>query len=242
MFSGIQGEGTLVGERHIFIRMGGCPFRCHYCDTPLALVPQENCLVEDPPGSRKFHKIPNPISPDKLAEIVAKFANPPGLHRAIAITGGEPLWQSDYLRVALPHLRNLGKRIYLETAGGHVEELKSILEFVDVIAMDFKPPSATAMKPMWAAQREFLRLALVKQVIVKIVVTRSTNLTDLQQIRDVIAEVDRTIPVVIQPVVPAWKVKSSATVAHLLSWQSMLSEKLEQVRIIPQCHKVIQDR
>jgi len=241
VFSGVQGEGPYVGERQLFIRLGGCPYRCHYCDTPNALIPDEVCLVEDPPASRKFRKVRNPVAPDALRSIAAGFLGASGLHRAITITGGEPLWQAAYLKDTLPLLRGFGKRIYLETAGTHVEELKSVLEFVDVIAMDVKPPSATGMKPMWSAHREFLRVALVKEVVVKIVVTRATHQHDLELVRDLVAEVDRTVPLILQPVTPSWKVKVPPTIPQLLAWQAMFAEKLERVRIIPQLHRVLGD-
>lgn len=241
VFSAVQGEGSLVGERHLFVRMGNCPFRCQYCDTPQALVPQEDCLVETSPGSRKFKKHRNPLSPEALSEIVAGFLSHGGLHRAIAVTGGEPLYQDGYLRKALPLLAALGPKVYLETAGVHVPELKSVLEHVGVVAMDIKLPSATGMKSMWTAHRDFLKVALVKQVIVKLVVTRKTITADLEQARDIVAEVDRTVPVILQPVTPAWKVKVAPTPGQLLMWQTLLSEKLSEVRIIPQCHRMLGD-
>ncbi len=241
IYSAIQGEGTLVGERQLFIRLGGCPLRCHYCDTPEALIPTPTCRVEDPPGGRKFRKVPNPISPEGLEPLVAPFLAPGSPHRTVTLTGGEPLWQAAWLRAALPRLRAYGKRLLLETAGAHVDELKGVLDFVDIIAMDMKPPSSTGMKPMWAQHREFLRVALVKQVMVKVIVTRATSLPDLEQVRETVAEVDRTVPVILQPVTPAWKVKNGPTPAQLYLWQAMLSEKLEHVRVIPQCHKLLGD-
>ena len=242
VFSAIQGEGSLVGERHLFIRLGGCPFRCHYCDTPEALVSSPACLVEHPAASRKFRRVPNPISPEALRAIAGEFLAVNGVHRAIVLTGGEPLWQAGYLAKALPLLRTFGKRIYLETAGGHPAELKSIIEHLDVIAMDLKPPSASGLKPMWAAHREFIRTALAKELIVKVVVTRKTTRWDLEQVRDLVAEVDRTVPVILQPVTPAWKIKVPPTIAQLLGWQALLSEKLERVRVIPQVHRALGDR
>jgi organic radical activating enzyme len=243
IFSAIQGEGTLVGERHLFIRMAGCPFRCHYCDTPEALVPADFCRVETPPASRKFRSQPNPVSPESLNGIVSGFMAAEGaVYRAIAITGGEPLVQAGYLQEALPRRRAFGKKIYLETAGAHVAELKSVLEHVDIIAMDIKPPSATGMKPLWTAHRDFLKVALAKHVIVKVVVTRKTLMSEIEQIRDMIAEVDRTLPVVLQPVTPAWKIKSPPSIDHLLMWQLTLAAKLENVRVIPQCHRALEDR
>ncbi len=35
-FHSIQGESTFVGCPCFFIRLGGCPLRCHYCDTEYA--------------------------------------------------------------------------------------------------------------------------------------------------------------------------------------------------------------
>jgi len=241
IYSAIQGEGTLVGERQLFLRFGGCPFRCHYCDTPEALIPAQHCRIEDPPGERKFRKIPNPVSAEMLAEIVKPFMEPGVHHRAIVLTGGEPLWQSAYLKSALPALRAFGQRIYLETAGAHVDELKGILSLVDIVSMDMKPPSSTGMKPLWAQHREFLKVALPKQVMVKVVVTRATSLSDLAQVRDIVSEVDRTIPVILQPLAPAWKAKKIPTPAQLYMWQGLLSEKLENVRVIPQIHKLLGD-
>ncbi len=243
VFSAIQGEGTSVGERQLFVRMGSCPFRCQYCDTPAALVPAEYAQIESPPTSRKFRKVKNPVSPEELREIVGGFLTTDGgVHKAIAITGGEPLWQAGYLRIALPRLREFGRRIYLETAGAHVDELKSILEFVDVVAMDIKPPSATGMKSFWHQHREFLRVSLAKEVMVKVVVTRKTITHDLVQIRDLVSDVDRTVPVILQPVTPMWKAKFPPTIPQLLGWQALLSEKLERVRIIPQVHRALGDR
>ena len=231
----------MAGERHLFIRFGGCPYRCNYCDTPEALIPAQFCRIEDPPGGRKFRKIPNPVAPEMLAEIVKPFMEPGTHHRAIVLTGGEPLWQAAYLKNALPALRAFGQRIYLETAGAHVEELKSILSLVDIVSMDMKPPTSTGMKPLWAQHRQFLKVALPKQVMVKVVVTRGTSLFDLEQVREIVSEVDRTITVVLQPLAPAWKSKKAPTPAQLYMWQSLLSEKLENVRVIPQCHKILGD-
>ncbi len=242
ILSVIQGEGTLIGERHLFIRLAGCPFRCAYCDTPQALVPQPACLVESPPGKRKFRKIPNPIAAAELPALVQPFFAAANVHRAVTLTGGEPLLQAGYLKEVLPSLREMGKRVYLETAGVHVAELRSILDHVDVVAMDVKLPSATGMKPMWAAHRDFLRAALMKHVIIKVVVSRKTLMSELELVRDMVSEIDRTVPVVIQPVTPAWKVKTGASTDQLLTWQALLSEKLNEVRVIPQCHRFLQDR
>src|SRR6516162_11856022 len=37
----IQGEGRHAGVPCHFIRFGGCDFRCSWCDTPFAVLPEE---------------------------------------------------------------------------------------------------------------------------------------------------------------------------------------------------------
>ncbi|MEK7766917.1 MAG: hypothetical protein AAB368_11825, partial [bacterium] len=127
-------------------------------------------------------------------------------------------------------------------AGAHVAEFRSIADHVDIVAMDLKPPSATGQKPQWAAHREFLRVAIARKVFVKVVITKHTATSEIEQARDLVAEIDKTIPFVLQPVTPAWKVKSGPTMAQLLGWQALCALKLEQVRIIPQVHRSLGDQ
>src|SRR5439155_1647250 len=75
-------------------RLGGCPLRCRYCDTPGSLVPVPECRILGPDGERRRA---NPFTPVELeAEVQALVAAAPPL-AALAVTGGEPLAQTDFL-------------------------------------------------------------------------------------------------------------------------------------------------
>ncbi|MBI4374482.1 MAG: 7-carboxy-7-deazaguanine synthase QueE, partial [Deltaproteobacteria bacterium] len=131
IFSSFQGEGTHAGEQHLFVRFQDCELSCKWCDTPATFVENRLCRVEFPPFSKKIRLYPNPISVSGLNEIVLGFDQ-----ETIAITGGEPLQKSGFLKEWLPTLK--GKRILLETAGVHGPELGDLLPWISIVGMDIK--------------------------------------------------------------------------------------------------------
>ena len=36
----IQGEGAVIGKPTVFVRTGGCDYRCSWCDSPYAVLPE----------------------------------------------------------------------------------------------------------------------------------------------------------------------------------------------------------
>ena len=77
-FLSLQGEADAVGWPTFFIRLTGCPLRCHYCDTAYAFH-----------GGKKMSR----------AEILAEIRKHPA--RYVTLTGGEPLLQREHGLVAL---------------------------------------------------------------------------------------------------------------------------------------------
>ena len=93
IFLSIQGETTRTGLPTIFIRLTGCPLRCHYCDTAYA-----------------FHEGRTRSGTDIMAAMAGWDT------RFVTVTGGEPLAQKSCL-ILLQHLCDRGYDVSLETSG-----------------------------------------------------------------------------------------------------------------------------
>jgi len=117
----IQGEGPQVGQLCYFIRFGGCDFRCSWCDSLHAVLPE------------KVMKLPRLSS---LA-IVEEMQKLPGFAKWVILSGGNPLlW---LLGPLVDELHNRGYKVAVETQGSLWKDW--LLE-VDSLVISPKPPSA----------------------------------------------------------------------------------------------------
>lgn len=218
IFSSIQGEGIYAGEPQIFVRFHGCNMSCIYCDTPSEGISEEKSLRS-------------------VLDMISD-SNKDMLIRTVSLTGGEPLLHADFLKVLIPNLREKGYKIHLDTNGALTDKLKEVINFVDVVAMDIKLPSATGDRPLWDEHREFLIIAKSKSVFIKIVITGETDEGDFNKAVELIEDVDKKMPLILQP---ASKFKNFNVVPKtsvLIKWQRSAASKLRDVRIIPQLHKI----
>ena len=95
IFYSLQGEGFLAGTPCVFVRIGGCPLKCRWCDTKFARSPQSG----------------TEYSIDKIVEDVEKWQC-----RSVVISGGEPMVNPD-LSELVTRLKKNKKHITIETAG-----------------------------------------------------------------------------------------------------------------------------
>lgn len=234
--SSVQGEGLVVGYRQVFIRFSGCNISCKYCDTKHQLAANQPCQVEVTPGHNDLHMIANPLSVPEIAAIISKY--PLDRHHSISLTGGEPLIHVEFLKELIPVISDLGPQIYLETNGTLPGALSEVIELVDIIAMDVKMPSVSGCSGLWEQHSEFLRIAKTKQVYVKAVIGDATSFKEIQQLCQVIAQVDKNIPLVLQPVTPKNNVRALNSAA-LMETLDYALKFLPEVRIIPQTHLML---
>lgn len=221
IFSSIQGEGLFVGARQIFVRFKRCNIDCMYCD-------------EDKNRSARM------LTPESLIREIAAEEDAAMRQHSVSLTGGEPLLYDDFLASFLPLLKQSGRKSYLETNGTLPEKLARVIGFVDIIAMDIKLPSATGCGEFWDKHKEFLRIACKNKVFVKAVVTDSTTVEDIIKASEIISEVDSKVPFILQPATTQDKVARGVSTDKLLGFlEAGNKSRIENIRVIPQVHKVL---
>lgn len=176
IFTSIQGEGLYFGTKQLFVRFYGCNINCEFCDTV------GGSFVEY-----------------ELGELLKKIDSYRGQCDSISFTGGEPLLQKDFLASILKLTQADGFKNYLETNGTLPEALSEVVEYVDIISMDFKLPSSAGTPDLWEQHRKFLKIASKKEVFIKAVICEGTTEQDLIQVVNIIKDTAENTVLVLQP-------------------------------------------
>lgn len=126
----VQGEGPLIGRPTIFVRTGGCDYRCVWCDSLFAVLPEYKAAWRQ-------------VSPQEiLGEIQELSGNVP---LPISLSGGNPALQGFGPLIRLGHAA--GYTFLLETQGSVAQPWFSALDW---LILSVKPPSSQ-MTTDWAA-------------------------------------------------------------------------------------------
>ncbi len=232
VFNSIQGEGTHAGTRQVFVRFQQCQLHCAYCDTPRGRSISDTCRIEGTPGTGDFHSVKNPISRGFLLEIIQKLWTPSTRH--VSLTGGEPLIHADFIREL-----DIDYPLYLETNSGFPEEAQKLKDVIAIASCDIKLPEHDSSRHYSELLKNELQTISIfnecTETFVKIVVLPETTKRSLSQAVDGIATIDRSIPLILQPVTSDIRVPQ----ARLFELMDFAGEKLKDVRVIPQIHKMM---
>ncbi len=255
IFGSFQGEGPFVGERHIFVRLAGCSLGCNYCDTAYSMAEAGPARIEE--GADKgFICLENPLPVRTVIKAVLSQEVFPGLNSKLAITGGEPLEQPEFLKSLLEGLNGRFKTL-LETNGILPDALARVKDSVDIISMDFKLPSVTGKGKLWDAHREFVETAGGRELVAKAVVSPKTPVEEVEMAANILAKAAPDTLFVIQPMTPSPGAPrhplprrgegSDGSLAgegggegdYLFGFYSCAKRILRNVRVIPQVHKIL---
>jgi len=216
IFSSLQGEGLLAGQRHLFIRFEGCPIHCQYCD--------------------EWEKIGESKTVAEIVEEVRRLERNEGPHAYISLTGGEPLLQANFLKVLMPALKREGFRLYLETNGILWRELESVADDCDWICMDLKPSSVTGARSFLEEHTRFMSAAKKRKLMIKAVLSDQVDLEEFDELLERTAQNAPDAVLVIQPV--TLEGQTLVTNSFMEMCQRRALKIIKDVRIIPQLHKL----
>ncbi len=240
-FSSFQGVGPRVGERQIFVRLSGCDLRCAFCDTPESFPTPPAARVQRNPGGGAEERPANPLSLTALIEAVRRLDDPPGLHAALSVTGGEPLLHPHAVHALAVAARGLGLRVHVETGGHRPGAVAHVLEVVDEVTPDLKLESATGAPTPWAAHAETYRLLerAGKALAVKAVVGATTPEEEVRAAAAFAAEHLPSAPLVLQPATPLPGGPAAPAVSLLFRLHAAAGAAHPDVRVIPQVHRAL---
>ena len=219
-----QGEGTLIGMPTIFVRLGGCDYRCSWCDTPYAVLPEfrhEWTKMEPADVLAHCHRLartrPKPV---------------------ITLSGGNPALQGD-VETLLEMGHEIGWQFALETQGSVWPDW---LRKVDHLILSPKPPSSGIVQDSFPKHAP---LSPSQHVTCKIVIK---DRTDFDWATDTFTNVghEREIHLVAQ-VCNVYTEGTKATDSEISEMMLVKLDELEKwslatggiwnrVRVLPQLH------
>ncbi len=118
----IQGEGAMIGHQTHFVRLGGCDYRCAWCDTMYAVIPEEVRSNSVPMTAREIVERLQELNPDTPW---------------VTLSGGNPALH--HLDTLIDMLTEAGFKAAVETQGSIY---RPWLERCSLVTVSPKPPSS----------------------------------------------------------------------------------------------------
>jgi 7-carboxy-7-deazaguanine synthase len=145
----IQGEGVLIGQPTVFVRTGGCDYRCSWCDTMHAV-------------DSRFRDDWRPMTAAEIFLEVQRLSG--GRPIMVSLSGGNPAIQPLGELIALG--KSHGYQFALETQGSVAQDWFGDL---DVLTLSPKPPSS-GMQTDFTKLDECIAVARDTKTVLKFVV------------------------------------------------------------------------
>ncbi|QBD83164.1 7-carboxy-7-deazaguanine synthase QueE [Ktedonosporobacter rubrisoli] len=222
----IQGEGALIGRPTVFVRTGGCDYRCSWCDTLYAVLPQ-------------YRDEWQPMSSEAILTRVQHLSG--GHPLLVTLSGGNPAMQP--LAPLLEQGHAQGYTFALETQGSIAQPWFADLE---VLTLSPKPPSS-GQEMRWERLERCLTAACAgsgnagPQICLKIVVFDEADYTYAREVAARYPELplylqagNHTPPHLAQEI-------DTAGILSRLQWlmERVMADQWYEVRVLPQLHTLL---
>ncbi len=220
----IQGEGALIGQPTVFVRTGGCDYRCSWCDTLHAV-------------DNEFRHDWTPMSAEDVFADVEKLSG--GVPIMVSLSGGNPAIQPLGGLINLGHAK--GYKFALETQGSIVKDWFADL---DVLTLSPKPPSSGMDTDYDLLTECITRAGDNVDISLKIVIQDEADYLYARQVSARYPE----LPIYLQPVnhtpPPVDNMDEKIDIDGIMSRMRWLVERAEQdqwrdVHILPQLHVLL---
>ncbi len=132
-FKTVQGEGAFIGKPTVFVRTGGCDYRCQQCDTLYAVLPEHRSEWRSMTTEEVF------------AEVQRLSGQMPIL---VTLSGGNPAIQPFEDLIDLGH--DYGYTFAMETQGSIARPWFTKLDYLTL------SPKASGMRNSWPSEWEHL--------------------------------------------------------------------------------------
>lgn len=212
----IQGEGALIGQPTVFVRTGGCDFRCAWCDTMHAV-------------DSKFRDEWKPMSAAEIFTRVETLSG--GKPLMVTISGGNPAIQPLGGLIALG--KQHGYSFALETQGSIAADWFSML---DVLTLSPKPPSSRMMFDPAKLDECIAAAGPNPQTALKLVVLDDADYAFAQSV----AAMHPALPVYLQPCndAPPPAIPDADALMARMRWlvDKIKTDEWFAPRILPQLH------
>ncbi len=218
----IQGEGSFIGQPTVFVRTGGCDYRCTWCDTLYAV---EN----------RFRKDWTNMSAHQILEKVRILSG--GRPLMVSLSGGNPALQP--LGGLLDLGRAAGYTFGLETQGSVAKDWFAKL---DVLTISPKPPSS-GMATDRQKLKECVEAAGETSTVLKFVLLDEADYLYAREV----AEKFPSLPVYLQPcnhTPPAGGGESHLEIEAIrerMLWivERVIADAWFAARVLPQLHVLL---
>ena len=209
------------------MRLAGCPYSCFYCDTLDAL----------PLDSGKEYSITEACNliDTNLQDNTFK----------VNFTGGEPLIQHEAVSELAKHVKARGIPTYLESACFDSKRFLHVLPSIDFVKIEFKTIDSEFIDEkhypdLVRNTLECLQAAVEakKTTYIKIVVSSKTELSSFKELLDQILKIvskENISGFIIQPTTSI----SEPPLEQLLEFYDAVYPYYDEVRVVPQLHKII---